>query len=202
MSLLETGKGGAKGRSNASILRKQYALIVPHSSKIIDFQRLLNAGYSVETIRVVMAAIAKLPEDRRPGSTALQKRFPLWVKRACETLQGYQISEKAVLLANEIADKAEPIPPEYVQNTIDVYSGFLTKLSLGGEFERTVWTMLPAPDAFTIHWYTRVCGKFSDGYRKFKLDHPMFLDWGRRLLKGVVADARVRWEELVRENGK
>lgn len=201
MSLLDI-KGGAKGRSNASMLRKQYDIVVPGRAKLADFQHLLNAGYSVDIIRSVIASIAKLPEDRRPGSTAMIKRFSVWLQHAAETLQGYKITEKAVLLANEVADKAEPIPPEYIQNTLDVYSEFLSKLKFGDDFGKMVWTLLPPPEEFAVYWYSKICGKFSPGYRKFRLDHAGFADYGRRILKGVVADSRIRWEELVKGIGK
>jgi hypothetical protein len=186
-----------KKRTAASALNKQYALLVPGRSFMPDFQSLINKGIPVDQIRLVMASIAKLPADRRPGSHAMIKRWNYWVERAVDSLEGYRITDKATLLANHIADSAEPIPVEYVQHTMDVYAEFLSKLRFGDEFAKSVWGILPTPEDFVIYWYGKKCAKFSPSYRKFRIDHEVFTEFGGKIAKNLCGDYK-RWGEMVK----
>jgi hypothetical protein len=190
---LITPKTERKHRSDASMLHKQYSLLVVDNSTVLDFQTLINKGISVQSIRIVISAIAKLPQNRRPGSRGLVRRWTHWQEYARDTLEGYAITDKATLLANRIAEDAEPIPVEYVQHTLDTYSDFLTKVN---GIDKSVWEALPPANEFVLYWYIKLCHKYSHDYRKFRLDHDRFIEYGQKLLRGYSGNPK-RWNEIV-----
>jgi hypothetical protein len=161
-----------KTESPAVRLRRKHIKVSGgQNSSLKDFNELLKA-HSYADIDKMLTWLRKQPESVKNITSALFRHsFKELLSRQKNALDDYPITQAA----QEVLGRLEnTIGLEYIQHCMDTYTAFVSYLKQKTGVAETLVTHLPPASEFAFLWFERICGTFSEKFRKFEVNHPKF----------------------------